>query len=130
MEERLIKFKRLMRYKADGILSWHYQTIVPLDYEGDKLLSALFFEPKVREDATFEWVSPPLEYSGLNIAGVEIYEGDKGSNNASEWEVIFNKGCFCGKLIGEKEERETHIALRAIQGFKYTGNIYENKFKK
>lgn len=129
--ERTIKFKRLLRYKNDGTLTWEYQTVSPLsEKKVTEELSALFFVETIREDASIEWASPVLEYSGLNINGVEIYEGDRGTNGPAEWEVIFNKGCFCGKLIGEKEERETHIALRAIQGFEYKGNIYEDKFKK
>lgn len=117
--EREIKFKRLMLYKDDGALSWTYS---------DASDCGGVFTPLPAE-ASAEWASPILEFSGMMINGVDIYEGDKGKNEVAEWEVIFNKGCFCVKLKGEAD-RDTYIALRAVQGFKYSGNIYEDKFKK
>ncbi len=130
MENREIKFKRLMRYKVDGALSWMYQTVAPSPfYEFGNNISPSFFEKELPDSITFEWVSPPLQFTGIIIKGVDIYESDRGKNNVAEWEVTFNKGCFCGKRI-DGEESETHIALRAIQGFEYSGNIYEDKFKK
>lgn len=60
--------------------------------------------------------------------GVDIYEGDIGSNEAAIWEVIFHTGCFCGKMITQPPRfTGTHIALRAIKGFKVTGHIYQKQ---
>lgn len=119
-----------MRQKSTGELSWDHQKLSPeiSSSYNTTSVSASFFEPTLPETASFEWVSPPLQYSGITTKGVDIYEGDRGKNNVAEWEVTFNKGCFCGKRIGG-EETETHIALRAIQEFEYSGNIYEDKFK-
>ena len=121
MHEREIKFKRLMRYKDDGKLSWSYDDL-------SQVKNLLIVLPP---EASAEWVSPVLEFSGLMINGVDVYEGDKGSNEVAEWEVVFNKGCFCAKRIDPmaKSDSDTHAALRAIVGFKPTGNIYEEKFK-
>src|SRR4030042_1209803 len=66
-----------------------------------------------------------LEYSGINLNHSEIYEGDVCSNEVAKWEVIFNRGCFCGRMIGGKNI-ETHLALRGIIGLRLIGNIYEN----
>lgn len=69
---------------------------------------------------------PVLEYSGINDEfRNELFEGDIVSNHVATWEVVFNKGCFCGKPVG-RNDQETHIALRAIKEIKRIGNRYKN----
>ncbi len=70
-----------------------------------------------------------MQYTGLKDKnGFELYEGDIVSNEAAEWVVIFNTGCFCGKRIdGSDGTQNIHLALRAIQGKKIIGNIYQNQ---
>jgi len=60
--------------------------------------------------------------------GKGLWEGDIISNEVAKWEVIFNTGCFCAKMIKEplREAYGPHIALRAIVGKRLIGNIYEN----
>ncbi len=61
-------------------------------------------------------------YDDLNK---ELWLGDIFTNNAAKWEVVFNQGCFCGKLLNGPD-RDMHLALRAIKGKIKIGNIYEN----
>jgi hypothetical protein len=73
-----------------------------------------------------------LEYSGENdINGQKLFEGDIICNEVERWEVVFNRGCFCGKVVGKTYPGEvTHIALRAIQGKIKKGNIYQKSTTK
>lgn len=65
-------------------------------------------------------------FSGIkDINEKKLYVGDIASNDAAKWEIIFNKGCFCGKIIGGDEDQETHIALRAIHQLEKIGNKFE-----
>lgn len=66
-------------------------------------------------------------FSGIkDLEEKKLYVGDVVSNDVAKWEIIFNKGCFCGKLIGDPDEsQDMHIALRAIKGIKYIGNVLE-----
>jgi hypothetical protein len=67
-----------------------------------------------------------LEYSGWkDTKGNELWEGDICSNDAAKWEVIFNTGCFCGKMIGGLDH-DTHLALRGIKGLVKIGTIFQN----
>ncbi len=69
-----------------------------------------------------------LIYTGLRDAdGRRIFSGYIVENSAARWEVIFNTGCFCGRLIGGSDGTQNmHLALRAIKGIKIIGNIYQN----
>jgi len=71
--------------------------------------------------------NPVLEYSGIDDEfRNELFEGDIVSNHVATWEITFNKGCFCAKRIGDKNNQETHIALRAVKEIKLIGNRYKN----
>ena len=66
------------------------------------------------------------QFSGLtDIKGIELWEGDICANDAAKWEIIFNTGCFCAKMIGGKDH-EMHLALRGVKGLVKIGNIVEN----
>ena len=69
-----------------------------------------------------------MQFTGLeDLQGERLYEGDICNNEVAEWEIIFNKGCFCARMLGHKyPENQTHLALRAIKGLVKIGNIYEN----
>ncbi len=67
-----------------------------------------------------------MEYSGVDDdKGEKLWIGDIFTNEVAKWEVVFNDGCFSGKMIGNLHEGP-HIALRAIRGKVKIGNIYEN----
>lgn len=71
-----------------------------------------------------------LEFAGItDTEKKELFEGDLCTNEVAKWEVLFNKGCFCGRLLDPNHSEPsdmTHIALRAIKGLKKIGNKYEN----
>ncbi len=82
----------------------------------------------------------PCLYSGVrDINEIKLHVGDIASNGVATWEVVFNKGCYCGKFISklnpgsgqqefsndEDSEDKTQIALRAIKGLEYKGNKFE-----
>ncbi|MFA6917003.1 MAG: YopX family protein [Parachlamydiales bacterium] len=112
MEKREIKF-RAWDKKISDMLYW--------DSKSQKF-SNIFWNMVKDENM------PLMQYTGLKDKnGTEIYEGDIVQNTAAKWEVIFNKGCFCGRhLRFYTLEDETHLALRAILNIEIIGNIYEN----
>lgn len=78
-----------------------------------------------------------LELSGeTDDNGNELFEGDVFDNSAAKWAVVFNRGCFCGRIIQGKElnpraflypdPKISQIALRAIKGKTKIGNIFQN----
>ena len=124
------------------------------DQKGDRYViydDGVYYKGEKEEDDIFEraftllsgddwyWIEADdciiLEYSGLDDEiNKQLFEGDICSNDAALWEVVFNKGCFCGKFLrptGPKatvgEQTDTHIALRAIKGLRKIGNRYQNR---
>jgi len=68
-----------------------------------------------------------LYYTGIkDDDGKKVYQGDIVENDVARWEVVIDRGCFCGKLIGGPPT-ETHIALRAIKGIHIIGNIKDDE---
>ncbi len=61
----------------------------------------------------------------LDDNNAELWIGDIFTNEVAKWEVVFDRGCYCGKLIGGTHT-DTHIALRAIRGKVKIGNKFEN----
>lgn len=68
-----------------------------------------------------------MQFTGLqDKTSKDIYEGDICKNTGATWEVIFNKGCFCARIINKPYKKtDTHIALRAIKEIEVIGNIHE-----
>lgn len=57
--------------------------------------------------------------------GKDVWEGDL-IRNATDWEVVYCRGCFSAKIIGREVAPDTmHIALRAVRGFKVIGTIHD-----
>jgi len=71
-----------------------------------------------------------MQFTGLfDKNGKEIYEGDI-VQNIVDWEVKFNRGCFCADRINpEGLTYDTLLALRAIKDIVIIGNIYQNPEK-
>lgn len=80
-----------------------------------------------------------IQFTGLlDINNIDLYEGDIVDNEAARWIIIFDRGCFCGKMIAVKsahndsvkfivqQTEKIHLALRGIIGIKKIGNIYQN----
>lgn len=72
------------------------------------------------------------QYTGVDDEkGERIFDGDLVDNSALRWRVRFDRGCFCGDpFLGELEQKgelkSLLIALRAIQGARKIGNVFDN----
>jgi hypothetical protein len=71
-----------------------------------------------------------LQYSGVDdIDGKKIYEDFIVENGSARWLVVFDRGCFSGKIVSPvhlRREEPPHMPLRVIQGARVIGNIHQN----
>ena len=128
---REIKFRAWDEVKK--IMHYDFQFVKTGDESNDWILFTSDKQPKFPIN---EWSSNPYfsqqlkitQFTGLeDLKGEKLYEGDICTNGVAEWEIIFNKGCFCARILGPKySEDQTHLALRVIKGLVKIGNIYEN----
>lgn len=116
---RIIKF----RGKRIDNGEWVYGLITSI---GEKYSTICTIFPKYEMDYRIK-TETVSQFTGLKDKnGKEIYEGDI-IENVEKWEIIFDKGCFCSRLLDVKYlEEKTYIALRAIRDYEIIGNIYEN----
>lgn len=121
-------FKKAIEGKF--LINDEYGDILPLDYyDNDEAEKIMTVEPGTDwwwfiNENDFELI----EFTGLtDEKGSELFTGDICTNEAAKWEVIFNTGCYCAKIIGKDyPDQHMHLALRAIRGLQKLGNKYEN----
>ena len=117
--------------KCRGLLvsgEWVYGSLLKWNGYAQIIKHRLMLNNNWQIDRLYVITSTVGEFTGLkDINDAEIYEGDIISNSAATFVVVFNKGCFCFRLI-TGEQKETELALRALVGGAVIGNIHENPY--